>query len=108
MSTRDHSSFERRGFILTGIVLVMLAALSYGLSYLHLGRWGIAMALAIAVLKAGTVVAVFMEVRARSASFQLGLLAALFLLATLIGLVATDVAFRRPPLPEPVTTPFAQ
>jgi cytochrome c oxidase subunit 4 len=96
--TGPRSSSDSSGrFILgAGVVLLVLAATSYGASFLALGRWAIAVALGIAVVKAGIVVGVFMEAARRSASFLLALCAAVVLLATLIALVAADVAFRGP------------
>jgi cytochrome c oxidase subunit 4 len=81
--------------LLTGGALLALAASSYGLSFVRLGAYAIAAALAIASVKAAVVAAVFMELRRRSASFQLALVAALLLLATMISLVITDVALRQ-------------
>ena len=98
MTTRRASSKPSGRFILgAGVVLLALAATSYGASFVDLGHWAIAVALGIAVVKAGIVVGVFMEAAHRSASFLLALCAALLLLATLIALVAADVAFRSPP-----------
>ena len=94
MPHRSSSDPSSRFVLGAGIVLLALAATSYGASFLALGQWAIAVALAIAVVKAGIVVGVFMEAARRSASFLLALCAALVLLATFIALVAADVAFR--------------
>jgi cytochrome c oxidase subunit 4 len=87
--------------VATGGVLLALAALSYGLSFAPLGPFAIAVALGIGVVKAIVVASVFMELRERSASFQLALVAALLLLATMISLVVTDVTLRAPTLRAP-------
>ena len=85
--TRKRSSSDPSGrFVLgAGAVLLVLAGTSYGASFLALGQWAIAVALAIAVVKAGIVVGVFMEAARRSASFLLALCSALVLLVRFVG-----------------------
>ncbi len=88
-----------------GGALVGLAAVSFGVSYVHLGGASLLVALGIAAAKAVLVGVVFMEIGRERASFKLALLAAAFLVATLLTLVATDVTQRgTPPLPPtPIT-----
>ncbi len=85
-----------------GLALVALAAVSFGASYVRLGHASLVVALAIASVKAVLVGVAFMEIGRERASFKLALLAAAFLVATLLTLVATDVTQRGPPpLPPP-------
>ena len=92
---------------LSGSALIALAALSFALSYAHIGRASIGVAMSIAALKAVIVGAVFMEIGREKASFKLALLAGALLLATLLGFVASDVRLRDPPpLPPPATAPL--
>lgn len=83
--------------ILIGVGLVALAALSFGLSYAHLGALAIVVALAIAAIKALLVIFDFMEVGQQTASFKLALLAGLLLLITMLALVVTDITIRHAP-----------
>ena len=86
-----------------GGALVVLACVSFGLSYADFGRGSLAIALAIAAGKAALVGVFFMEIGRESASFKLALLAAVLLVATMLGLVAADVETRgTPPLPPAV------
>jgi caa(3)-type oxidase subunit IV len=88
--------------VLAGAFLLALAALSYGLSFLQLGRVGLPLALAIAVCKALTVLFVFMEFGGLPASAKLAAAAALLMVALLVSLMVADVATReRAPLPAP-------
>ncbi|MEO7037700.1 MAG: cytochrome-c oxidase [Polyangiaceae bacterium] len=93
------------GLVLTGALLLGLAALSYGLSFMQLGALGLPVALLIAACKALTVLFVFMDFGALSASAKLAAAAALLMVALLLGLMITDVATReRAPLPPPNTS----
>ena len=87
---------------LAGALLLALAGLSYGLSFLQLGRLSLPLALAIAACKALTVLFVFMEFGGLPASAKLAAGAALLMIALLLGLMVADVATReRAPLPPP-------
>ena len=97
------------GLVLAGALLVALAGLSYGLSFMPLGRLGLPVALSIAVCKALTVLFVFMEFGRLSASAKLAVAAALLMVLLLIGLMVADVATReRAPLPPPKVSLRAQ
>ena len=92
--------------LIAGSALVALAILSVVLSYAHLGRMALGVALLIAAFKALLVGAIFMEIGHEKPSFKLALLAAAFLVATMLAFVASDVNLRgTPPLPPPVTVP---
>lgn len=86
-----------RSILLTGVGLIALWALSFGLSFADLGHAGLPVALAIAVVKATLVGAIFMELASASASIRFSVLAAGALAALLIGLVVADIEMRDPP-----------
>ncbi|HEX3772986.1 MAG TPA: cytochrome C oxidase subunit IV family protein [Polyangiaceae bacterium] len=78
----------------TGALLLVLAGLSYGLSFVEFGRLSLVIALAIAALKALLVLFVFMQFGTLPASARLGALSALFMLLLLASLMAADIASR--------------
>ena len=80
--------------IAAGASLVALAGVSWAASYAHLGHAALPVALGIAAVKAFLVGVVFMEIGRERATFKLALLAAAFLLATLLAFVAADVTRR--------------
>lgn len=86
-----------RTIVLTGATLLALWALSFGLSFADLGRAALPVALAIAVLKAALVGAIFMELAHAPASIRLSVLAAGALAALLIAGVVADIEMRDPP-----------
>jgi caa(3)-type oxidase subunit IV len=97
----DHGQ-SPSGLVLAGALLLALAGLSYGLSFVQLGRLGLPLALAIAACKALTVLFVFMGFGGLSTSAKLAAGAALLMVALLLGLMVADVATREPaPLPPP-------
>jgi cytochrome c oxidase subunit 4 len=92
----------------TGVGLLLLAGVSFALSFVHLGRLALPIALAIAALKAGLVIAIFMELSEERSSIRLAALAAILTLSLLVSLTAADVLTRErppllPPAPEHVT-----
>lgn len=91
----------------TGLALLLLAAGSYGLSFVRLGAWALPLALLIAAAKASLVVLVFMELRREAASVKLASLAAILLFLLLVTLTAADVATRVTPtlVPSPAVAP---
>ena len=100
--TRSASGASLGALLLTGSLLLALAAGSYGLSFVKLGMLGLPIALAIAACKALTVVFVFMEFAELSASAKLAAGAALLMFLLLLGLMVADVVTReRAPLSPP-------
>ena len=90
---------------LVGALLLALAGLSYGLSFVALGELGLPIALAIAACKALTVLFVFMEFGGLPTSAKLAAGAALLMVALLVGLMVADIATREhAPLPPPRTS----
>src|SRR4051812_10739906 len=82
------------GYLLTYLALVVLAALSLALSFLHLARGEIILALLIASLKAGLVLWYFMPLDEETLSSRVAILVALLLCVLLVTLPASDVATR--------------
>jgi cytochrome c oxidase subunit 4 len=74
--------------------LLILTAVTAGVSSLRLAHGALAVALAIAALKAGVVAAVFMHLRHDAATLRAVPVLALFLAALLFGLSALDWAPR--------------
>jgi cytochrome c oxidase subunit 4 len=90
------------GRVLTaGGGLLALAAISYALSFARLGALGLVLALAIAALKALVVLWFFMQFGRLPASAKLAALAACFMLALMLSLMAADIALREPEPSEP-------
>ena len=79
---------------LTWLALSGLVALTLGLAYAPLGRMGIVVALAIAAVKAGLVVTLFMKLFRGPVLARVAAGAGLFWLAILCSLAATDYLTR--------------
>lgn len=106
MSARVPSALP---FVWTFLALVVLAASSFGLSYLSLGPFEMPLALLIGAAKAALVMLVFMELRHTSFVPRLVVVVILAWLTLLIGFMVLDVLTRqdpgvRPPLPPPSAT----
>ena len=76
------------------IFLVLLLALTFGLSFVHLGSWGAPLSLAIAAMKAVLILTYFMKLRDSSSGFRILALGSLFWILFLIGLTASDYLTR--------------
>ncbi|MBP2292634.1 cytochrome C oxidase subunit IV family protein [Azospirillum rugosum] len=83
-----------RALVLTWLALLGLVALTLGLAYVPLGRMGIVVALAIAAVKAGLVVTLFMKLFRGPVLARVAAGAGLFWLAILFSLAATDYLAR--------------
>lgn len=86
-----------RGYAFTWIALVGLTSVTFGLSFYDLGAASVAVALAIASLKAGLVALFFMHLVEQRSSNRLAFLAGVTLLVVLVVLVSADVATRDGP-----------
>jgi cytochrome c oxidase subunit 4 len=94
-----------RGLLLTLVALLLLAGLSLALRFAHLGGWGYAVGLGIAVVKAALVGVFFMEILVEKAAVRLAFATCVVLLALLLALVLADVVTRAgPPLEDPPGT----
>lgn len=83
-----------RAHLRTGSALLVLWAASLALSYVDLGAAALAIALAIAGLKAGLVGAAFMDLARARTAVRLAAITAGALAAVLLALVLGDVALR--------------
>jgi len=81
-------------FLVIWVVLLVLTGITVAVAQYNLGPLNIWVALGIATLKAGLVVAVFMHMKYESRLFQLSLFSALAILAIFIGLTFVDVLYR--------------
>lgn len=81
--------------LLTWLALVLLGALSFGLSFVSLGEWSLAIALAIALAKALLVAGVFMHLSEHHGSLRLWPAAGVGFVVLLVVLMTLDVATRR-------------
>lgn len=99
-----------RSYVLTLVALLVLTGLTFGLSFLSLGPWGIPVALVIAAAKAVLVALFFMHLLEQGAPARLAVVVALFIGGILIVLATLDVATRShfaPPGDGPVPTETA-
>jgi cytochrome c oxidase subunit 4 len=102
MANRSSNGSPLGTLLLAGVALLLLAGVSYGLSFVQLGRLALPIALGIAAGKALIVLFIFMEFAGLSTSAKLAAGAALLMLVLLLGLMVADVATReRPPIPAP-------
>lgn len=81
-------------FAIVWIVLLILTGLTVAVSQLDLGALNIWVALGIASLKSGLVIAFFMHMKYEQPLFKFCLLAALIILAIFIGFIFFDVLYR--------------
>jgi cytochrome c oxidase subunit 4 len=80
--------------LLVGVGLLALTTLSYALSHLHLGAWGLGVALAIAATKAALVAFFFMHLSERQGGPRLVLATAVIFVVILIGLILVEASDR--------------
>jgi cytochrome c oxidase subunit 4 len=81
-------------FILVWVALLILTAITIAVAQFHFGALNVWIALGIATLKSGLVIAFFMHMKDETPLFKLALLAALAILAIFIGLTFFDVLYR--------------
>jgi len=81
-------------FLVIWVALLILTGVTIVVAQYNLGPLNIWVALGIATLKAGLVVAVFMHMKYETRLFQLALFSALAILAIFIGLTFVDVLYR--------------
>ncbi len=82
--------------LLVGVGLLALTTLSFGLSRLHLGTWGLVVALAIAVTKASLVAFFYMHLSERPGGPRLVFATAALFVVILIGLILVEASDRPP------------
>jgi cytochrome c oxidase subunit 4 len=89
----------------TWLALMLLAALSLALRFAHLGDYGFAAALGIALVKAVLVALIFMELLYERATVRFAIVVGVALLAVMLTFMIGDVITRPiPPLDNPPGT----
>ena len=83
-----------RIFIIVWLVLLVLTGITVAAAQVNLGPLNVWVALGIATVKSGLVIAVFMHMQYETPLFKLALLSALAILAIFIGLTFLDVLYR--------------
>ena len=81
-------------FLIVWGFLLILTAITVWVAQYNLGALNVWVALAIASLKSGLVIAYFMHMKYEQRIFKLALLSALVILAIFIGLTFFDVLYR--------------
>ena len=81
-------------FAIVWIGLLILTGITIAVAQYNLGAFNIWVALGIATLKSGLVVAFFMHMKYENRLFKLSLFAALAILAIFIGFTFFDVLYR--------------
>lgn len=93
--TEEHTHIvPYKTFLIIWIALLILTGVTIVVAQYNLGPLNIWVALGIATLKAGLVVAVFMHMQYENRLFKLSLLTALAILAIFIGFTFFDVLYR--------------
>src|SRR5580698_1661011 len=85
-----------RTYFLVFLALIALTAITFGLSFAHLGAWEAPVALGIAAAKALLVLLFFMHLAESKQPYWIFLLVGVLLMATLVVLMVTDVEKREP------------
>ncbi len=88
-------------YLVVFVALVVLAAVSFGISRLGLGVWGTVISLAIAVIKATLVVLFFMHLWEHQGSSRLALATAVGFVILLMSVAVIDVFARLPTANSP-------
>jgi len=81
-------------FLVVWLVLLLLTAITVAAAQFNLGPLNVWVALGIATLKSGLVVAFFMHMKYEQRLFKFALLSALLILAIFIGFTFFDVLYR--------------
>jgi cytochrome c oxidase subunit 4 len=90
--------------VATFVTLMLLALLSFLLSYAHLGRLAVVVALVIAAVKAALVALFFMELVAEKFTVRIAIVTGIAWLFLLIGFMVADIGTRSiPPVASPTT-----
>jgi cytochrome c oxidase subunit 4 len=84
-----------------GVGVLALTTLSFALSKLHLGRWGLAVALAIAAAKVGLIAFFFMHLAERPGGPRLVFATSFVFVIILVGLVLLEAGDRATPTMPP-------
>ena len=94
MSEHEAHLVSYKTFAIIWVVLLILTGLTVVVAQYDLGAMNIWVALGVAMLKSGLVIAVFMHMKYEQLLFKLSLFSALIILAIFIGLTLVDTLFR--------------
>jgi cytochrome c oxidase subunit 4 len=94
MSEQHAHIIPYRTFIVVWLVLLVLTGITVAAAQVNLGPLNVWVALGIATVKSGLVIAVFMHMQYETPLFKLALLSALAILAIFIGMTFLDVLYR--------------
>jgi len=94
MNEQSHNIISYRKLTAIWVALLILTALTVAITRVDLGGFKVAAALAIACLKAGLVIAVFMHMQYEGRLLRWLLFLALLTLAIFIGFTFFDVLYR--------------
>jgi caa(3)-type oxidase subunit IV len=83
-------------YVLAWVVLMVLAAASFGLSSVRLGAWSTPLAFGIAAVKAGIVLLAFMQFLRTKSSIRLIAGVGVLVFGLLVGFTTADVMTRDP------------
>jgi cytochrome c oxidase subunit IV len=89
---KPHGGFGKA--LLVGVGLLALTTLSYGLAHLHLGHWGLVVAMVIALTKATLVAFFFMHLSERPGGPRLVVATSLAFVVILVGLILVEASDR--------------
>lgn len=85
---------EPKVYLRTGVALLVLLALTWGIGYINLGPFNLIVALAIAITKAIVIALFFMHVKGSSRLLHLAAVAGFIWLLFMISLTLTDYSTR--------------
>lgn len=91
-SDQGHTGFDV--YVLTWVALLILTAITVTVAGMHLGKFSVLTAVAIAAVKASVVLYFFMHLKYERPLFRTMVYVALGTLAIFIGLTFTDILFR--------------
>ncbi len=93
----DHAQHSKTGvdvYVLTWIALLILTAVTVTVAGMHLGKFSVFTAVAIAAVKATIVLSFFMQLKYEKPVFRTMVYVAIGVLAVFIGLTFTDILYR--------------
>lgn len=94
MSEEQAHIIPYKTFLTVWVALLILTGVTITVAQFHFGAWNIWVALGIATIKSGLVVAIFMHMKYEHRLFKLSLFSALAILAIFIGFTFFDVLYR--------------
>ena len=89
-------------YVVVWVALVVLAALSLGLSYLELGDFGVVVAMSIGAVKAALIALFFMHLAEGRFAYRFVLAIGVAFVVIMVGLTALDILTRHAPAVPPL------